>query len=50
MNNIKTFNKNKNNFTLDISEDEIILNEDDFGTIGDLPRVNEQEKNNNKNQ
>ena len=49
MNNIKTFNKNKNNFTLDISEDEIILNEDDFGTIGDLPRVNEQEKNNNKN-
>ena len=49
MDNIKIFNKNKNNFTLDISEDEIILNEDDFGTIGDLRRDNEQKKNNNKN-
>ena len=48
MNNIKTLNQNNNiSFSSDSNEDEVILNEDDFGTIGDLHKDNDRSKNNN---
>ena len=49
MSKAKISNQNNNiNDSSDSSEDEIILNEDDFGTIGDLIKYNGQNKNNNK--